>query len=461
MKTFNTAVLFTGITIITVLSIGCKKQEEWLNLKNNKSDAVPSTVDDYQALLDNANIMNQTYPAYPYMSADNLVVPYASWQSRTTTERNLYTWASDVYEGGQAFDWNNTYRMIFCANVVLEGIEKLSAGNQNSQLINEVKGAAYFYRAQGLFNLLQEFASPYNYATALSDPGVPVRLNADVNMNPSRSSVEDCYAQVIRDLQLAGQLTPSVPLFQSRPSKPAANALLARTYLYTRDYSKAAAHASASLALTNTLVDFNTLNASSTFPFAAFPGNREVIFYAESSVYTMLIQPNYYVDSTLYRSYALNDLRRTIFYSTGTGGAINFKGQYTAKTNFFAGLAVNELYLISAEAKARLGNVAGAMADLNTLLSKRWKTGTFVPLAASTPDAALSIILIERRKELPFTASSRWSDLRRLNQDIRFASTITRVLNGVTYTLTPNHAKYVLPIPDQEIRITGIPQNPR
>jgi len=52
-------------------------------------------------------------------------------------------------------------------------------------------------------------------------------------------------------------------------------------------------------------------------------------------------------------------------------------------------------------------------------------------------------------------------DLRRLNKDVRFAKTLTRAINGQTYTLSPNDPKYVMPIPIQEINTSGIAQNPR
>jgi starch-binding outer membrane protein, SusD/RagB family len=70
------------------------------------------------------------------------------------------------------------------------------------------------------------------------------------------------------------------------------------------------------------------------------------------------------------------------------------------------------------------------------------------------------VILQERRKELPFTADVRWEDLRRLNKDPNFQKTIVRVLNGTTYTLPPNDPKYVLPIPENEVQLSGLQQNP-
>ena len=47
-------------------------------------------------------------------------------------------------------------------------------------------------------------------------------------------------------------------------------------------------------------------------------------------------------------------------------------------------------------------------------------------------------------------------DLRILNMDISFAVTLTRNLNGVNFTLPPNDKKYVYPIPENEVRLTGL-----
>ncbi len=70
-------------------------------------------------------------------------------------------------------------------------------------------------------------------------------------------------------------------------------------------------------------------------------------------------------------------------------------------------------------------------------------------------------ILEERRKELPFTGQLRWEDLRRLNKDQRFAKILVRTIAGNEYQLLPNSKRYVFPIPDIEIELSGIPQNER
>ena len=112
----------------------------------------------------------------------------------------------------------------------------------------------------------------------------------------------------------------------------------------------------------------------------------------------------------------------------------------------------------SGQRSARAGNMNSAMADLNTLLQNRWKAGTFIPLLALNASDALNQILMERRKELLFRI--RWIDLKRLNKG-GANITLTRILNGQTYTLAPNSPLYVFPIPPDEIQLSGIQQNIR
>jgi hypothetical protein len=97
-------------------------------------------------------------------------------------------------------------------------------------------------------------------------------------------------------------------------------------------------------------------------------------------------------------------------------------------------LAINEQYLIRAEAAARAGNATKAMQDLNTLLAKRWKTNTFVALTATSAANALDQVIAERRKELAIHGYTALDRSERLNSDSRYALTLTRILNNQTYT---------------------------
>src|SRR3546814_20049653 len=118
-----------------------------------------------------------------------------------------------------------------------------------------------------------------------------------------------------------------------------------------------------------------------------------------------------------------------MFFRKNEDGTMYFRGSYHQSSVPFSGLATDEVYLIRAECYARTGNVAAAMEDVNTLLEKRWKAGTFFPFSAQTAEEALSFILKERRKELVLS-SMRWSGLRRLNQDAGFSAILIRKLKG-------------------------------
>ena len=76
------------------------------------------------------------------------------------------------------------------------------------------------------------------------------------------------------------------------------------------------------------------------------------------------------------------------------------------------------------------------------------------------PPVALAKVLTERRKEL-LMRGLRWTDLRRLNRDSRFAVTLSRTVQGQEYLLPPGDPRYTLLIPNEVIVNSGIAQNSR
>jgi len=299
---------------------------------------------------------------------------------------------------------------------------------------------------------------PYDPSTSRTDPGICLRLSPDFNIGTNRATVQQCYDQILEDLQTALDLLPSTSSYKTQPSKWAANALFARIYLAMRNYSKAFSYADACLLQNGVLTDYNTLNLSS-FNISNTLLDED-IFHTSLVGYYLLGRTRAIIDSTLYNSYNQNDLRKTLFFFP-TNGSFRFRGSYDYNNNKFSGLATDEIYLIRAECNARAGNVVAAMNDLNTLLIKRWSNnGSWVPFTATDADDALRKILIERRKELIFRGL-RWTDLRRFNKEDAFKKTLTRIINGITYTLTPNNIKYAVPIPPTEVQLSGISQNPR
>lgn len=449
--------------IVFTFLFSCKKQESWLDKKSTKSDIVPVTLADFKSLLNNDYVMNADYPGLGIIGSDNYFITYSEWQYNQVIEQNAYLWKSDIYQSNTPSDWSYSYEKIAYANIVLDGIEKIKPDKASQTDWNEVKGSALFFRAYSFYNLMQLFAKPYDKNTSASDHGILLRLHSDVNEHYPRASVQACYDRIISDLQEADTLLPLSAVSLLQPSKVAALALLARVELAMQDYSSALDHANKALALQHELINFNSLDTSASLPFPNLQaGNKEVLFYSTIIGYGTFWYSTLRVDSLLYNSYSSHDLRRLIFFKKRGINDIDFKGQYSGDPyNLFSGISINELYFILAECYARTNKITEAMSTLNSLLVTRWKQGTFVPYTAIGEDDALKQILEERRKELPFTGNLRWEDLRRLNKDSRFKKTLIRVLNGETYTLPPNDNRYVYALPDIEIQLGGLEQNPR
>ncbi|MCS3800742.1 RagB/SusD family nutrient uptake outer membrane protein [Niastella sp. OAS944] len=440
-----------------IICFSCKKT--WIEEKSNKSLDVPTTVKDFQALLDNTGVMNEQHPEYGEVSADNFYLTNGQWQSWGADIKNVYIWKKEIYSDVSSdVNWNNPYKQVFYSNVVLDGIDNVASGDINTPEWNNVKGSAYFHRGEGFFNVAQLFAKPYSL-TFPDESGIPLRLKPEPNEVTVRAGLQQTYEQILSDLQNAIRYLPVIPLYKLRPSKPAAYAMLSRVYLVMQDYSHALLYADSCLKLYDSLLDYNTLNSTASYPIPS--NNKEVLFLA--SLGNSLYNGKVIVDSNLYKSYNVNDLRQKMFYKTNTNGGMMFVGTYTGGTAtsliFFGGIATDEVYLTRAECYARAGNITEAMKDLNALMIKRFRTGTFVPFTANNTTEALDLILKERRKETPFRGL-RWLDLRRLNSE-GANIVVTRTLNNETYTLPPNSPKYVLPIPPDVIRLSNIPQNDR
>jgi hypothetical protein len=455
--------LIRSIYLVVMLlstTLFCACTKDWLNAKPNKSLVVPATIADYQALLDNSTVMNVNGPSLTLVGDGDYQVGDAVYAGLTPPEQSAYVWApttDNFYGGFPAPDWQQAYNRILNDNVVLDGIQTLQVDPGIQTGYNNVKGSALFYRSYDFYCLSQEYCKLYNSATANTDLGLPLRTSSNINLTVNRSSVKQTYDQMISDLLTAEQLLPVTPLFPTRPSKPAVYGLLSRIYLSQQNYSKALLYADSCLQLQSSLIDFNELTTSSLHPIPLF--NKEVIFHFNLSTYGSFLTRNHIVDSVLYRSYSPNDLRIAIYFTTVAGNKA-FKGAYNGSRNFFGGLATDEMYLTRAECYARAGNATVAMSDLNTLLRARWKTGTYTDMTVANADSALSLILTERRKELCFR-NLRWTDLRRLNIDPLYKTTITRIINGQTYMLPPNSPRYVFPLDPIEIQLGGLQQNPR
>lgn len=442
------------IPVLLLMAMGTTACKKYLEAKPDQKITTPSTIEDLEGMLDNYSALNTHYPSASEVSADNFYLTDADYTSMVERQRNFYLWQKFDDIGG---DYTAPYNSIFYANIMLETLNSLPGIDPAK--VNEIRGSALFLRGAYHYALAQLFAVPYDEQTAGTDLGIPLRLKSDVADLPVRSTVAATYTSVISDLKAAVPLLPATPVLKYRPTKPAAYAVLARVYLSMRKYEQAGLYADSCLQLYHTLINYNTVSASSTIPFKQF--NDEVIYDARTSPPAALSSARARIDTTLFGSYATNDLRKTVFFKSNTNGSKAFKGNYTGLSNasLFTGCATDEVLLIRAEAAARNGNTQAALNDLNALLTTRYKTGTYVPVTTSDPGQLQTLILKERRKELLYR-TLRWTDLRRLNKEAGTAQTLYRNISGTKYTLQPGGLRYTFQLDRNAVNISGVVQNP-
>lgn len=452
--------IITAVLVICCLInlIGCEK---FLDEKTSRKLAVPTTLGDFQALLDNVPKINQNSPSAGEISSDNYYLTDEKWESLADeNERRKYTWEKDHLFANSFNEWDDIYQAIYFCNTVLSGVDKVKRTGSNATEWDNVKGQALYCRGNNYLDATVIWSEAYDKESAPSDLGLPLRLNTDFNEVSVRSSVQQTYAQIIQDVKGSIALLPLVPLSKFRPSKSAAYGLLARAYLSMRDYENAYKYADSCLSLNSNLLDYNTIDYGGIYPFTV-ANNTEVIYFRFMSSTDIIYDTTPIIIPEIYDSYALNDLRKQAFFEKNDEDeTYYFKGGYGGGISLFCGIATNEIFLIKAECLARTGKVVESIDLLNSLVVKRWdKTKVYVPYTAANANEALHLVLKERRKELLMTGL-RWMDIKRLNKEGANIM-LTRTLHGQTYNLQPNDLRFALPIPEDVIATSGIIQNKR
>lgn len=443
------------ITFLSITSCG-----DYLDLKPNASLVVPSTLEDLQAILDDSGKMNlRMTPSLGTSVADEYYLLKSTYTGTNVLLQSLYHWQDYEYRNTNN-DWARGYEVVYNTNLVFDLLENIDRTHINSAAYDNVKGSAHFYRGFYFLGLVTQYGHAFDEDTSDQDLGIVLRLASDFNIPSKRASVRESYEQIIEDLTKASELLPDYAEHVMRPSRAAAHAALARTYLYMRKYDLALEHTEKALALYDRLMDFNddedVLGITAAIPFRKF--NKETIFYAEAATSPLYVAVRAVVDTLLYDSYSEYDLRKYAFFNIIEGNAF-YKGSYASHRAIeFGGISTNELYLMKAECMAFLNEIGDAMSVLNELLKARWiKAVDYMPAIASDREGALAIIREERKKELCFR-NLRWADIKRYNKE-GANITLRRNLDGRIYELLPNASFYALPLPADIVELTGMPQN--
>ena len=354
------------------------------------------------------------------------------------------------------------YKTIASANAVIAGESTVKGAS--SDYLNSIKGQALTLRALGHFDLLRAFGYHWDINSPYGIPVVTTVQNSS-SIVP-RNTVAATYTSIIADLtQAAALLNGSTDRNPNYVNPAIVNALLARVYLYQKNYVNAAKYASLvindgayQLVSTNNYVAMysNGAKTSTEFVFQlpfdfqnqsqyyattyARPtaASTEVLFIANSDLQAFFEARSGDVRYNLMDTTNANGYLRTLKYSSD--------GKY--KDNSALLIRISEIYLIRAEA---LGRTAG-LADLNAIRTKR---GLAALSAGDIPDAATyaQAVADERRAELNFEGH-RYFDLARTGQ----VAAILQPLTSTPLSITNSW----FPIPLREINASNgaVVQNP-
>jgi hypothetical protein len=359
--------------------------------------------------------------------------------------------------------WTYFYKQLYSINQAIQGIQANNALTYQHQWLGE----AYFLR--GLL---------YFYLTNLYGD-VPLVLTSDYlhNNGLARNAQADVYKQIIADLKQAQSLLDdqyhdangAVTTDKGRPNRMAATALLAKTYLYTKDWPNAEIQADSVIA--NSAVyhlpspDMTFLLNSPEIIWGLQPTGSSLYPYdvKDAVIYTMpngtVPGPGVYtttLSDSLKNAFEAGDLRYAIWVGKDTVPAngstpqaiyyypykYKVKGTITTAQESLVLFRLAEQYLIRAEARAQQNELPGATGDLNAV---RTRAG-LAPTAAVSQTDMLNAILQERRVELFCEQGNRFFDLRRTGILDALMTKIVPLKGGVSWT--SNQAWWPIPVTD-------------
>ncbi|MEH6764677.1 MAG: RagB/SusD family nutrient uptake outer membrane protein [Aequorivita antarctica] len=346
--------------------------------------------------------------------------------------------------------WEGSYSQIYAANAILEGVK--DSPYFSPEEIAQFSGESLFIRGLVHFYLVNLYGDvPYIKTT-----------NHILNQKASRDKVVDVYQQIIEDLETARTLLPANESSgeKVRPDQKTATALLARVYLYSQNWEKAAEMAS--LVIENTAWENNPENVflkeSPSILWQLQPEfeGRNTL-EAENFIFYTAPPPTRALTPSLVDAFEPGDLRKEYWIGTVTDGTqswyfpFKYKHQAGESTNaeYSIIMRLAEQYLIRAEARVHIGDLSGAQSDLNLI---RTRAG-LEPINATASDELLSAIMQERRIELFTEHGHRFFDLKR-----------TGSIDNVLPIIKPgwNGDDILFPIPQKDLLLNPNlqPQNP-
>lgn len=343
--------------------------------------------------------------------------------------------------------WNYYFRIIGIANSVIQSSGGNNPGAEASDNSLRINAQAKAYRAYAYFYLTQLYQTAY-------DPAEPILPLYDIdNTNSAKVEASIIYDLIVSDLTSAiTSLDGYARTQKSQIDKTVAQGLLAYTYAAMGDNANAKVQAEAvissgySLATAGELsfpgagAGFNMLSSNNWiwgFDLTTDLGHQLLDWWGQIDYYTYSYAwagDTKSIDDLLISQIPANDIRSTQF---GTGAAalqpINkffdpgrtAGGQFVITTDLIF-MRVEEFYLLSAEASAKMGDAVAAKARLQDLLSIRFGSSTDASayLAPFTGAALTNEVYFQTRVEM-------WGEGKSYLAMKRNQATVTRGTNHV------------------------------
>lgn len=327
---------------------------------------------------------------------------------------------------GSTFMWDDAYRVIASANLVINtdisSLQSPTGGELSEDELTQarhIQGEAYAVRALAHFDLLKV----YGQVHVDGDLGVPyiTEFLGDDRL-PSRNTIEENKAMIYSDLETAFELMDEAYFDSSREtmSKHTAPGLESRVAVYFGDWERARDAAQlvvesgqyAIVPAENFVESFaNDGSVNSLFEIAVSDtdnaGSNSLEFIYRGRTYGDIS-----VTEEAFNMYESEDDVRTEILGTETirvGPQLRNMGKYPDREANIPILRYEEVVLNLAEALYELGETATALEYLNSIPEHR--------NANTYEEATKENILEERREEFAFEGIYYW-DLLRTGQDI-------------------------------------------
>lgn len=361
-----------------------------------------------------------------------------------TADRAALTTTDAAYEG--------LYRIISTTNIAISQADKASG---DPVLLKQIKAEAFAMRAYLHYRLVNIYAKAYDPSTAETDGGIPYVNKIDFENENAKNTLKEVYDNILSDIESSLSLNalPDQPKNGQRVGKAFAFAVKAKVLLSMRNYQGALDAANTALTFNNTLEDHRPLLlttplASRTLVRNGLTASDNIFYASASNIDPSLNTPSYEILSNYYEpGNIIKDSTPVYNYTFGMlyVGLPNIPAWLAIPyQSNAAGITTSDLVLLKAECLIRTGKIGEGMDEINKIRIRR--IVPYTALTAATEAQAMAFLQKTSRIEFLYTLRN-FIDIKRWNREGKYPVTITRTLNGVTYTLQPNSALWVFPFP--------------